>query len=286
MIQKIKIELFDNKFYSVTKVNAQQVNISYIDFYTTPASTPLGMATISPNIYNKVVKLKKLDISIPNNYGYNDDLKETYALYNCIKNSIDAEFFIKASELGELYRVNAPMNFLDFNIKKMKIGVDSSELSRKIISKFVTVSNYIASDGRIGPSQWIVSNSQTYKYILDNLDSPSIIYDSNNNYILFGNSAFIINDSIKDDIILLGRKNNNQQSGVHCFILADNDGNIITQEFAQYGGLTQNRMISIYYSIEDVGIKPQSQFLALKTRSIGYYRSKKLQRIKELYGED
>jgi hypothetical protein len=275
-MQKIKAELFDNKFYIVKGVNKHKINVKFIDLQRSSFS-------ISPQIFSKNINLHNLDIIIEENVllDRTNDIQKTYFLYNYIKNEINKAYFKIITELGEKNRINAPMNKLDI-INIQNINDDSSSISKKVYSKLISASNYIASEGRLGPAQWLVSNNNTYKYILNYLLDMNLSYDTNDN-LLIGNIPYIIDDLIDDDIILIGRKNNIDQPGVICTILTDENDNIITQEYSNIS--FYQKTLSIFFSVDDIGINQKHQFLKINTRSIGYYRAKKLQRIKELYGE-
>ena len=285
-MQRLKPELFDNKFYIVKPVNRDVVNVQFIDFQysTNPAPSTVYPNVIGPNIFTKTIKLHRLDIPI-DRFMKMDETKETYLFYNQIKNEINKDFIRIITELGEKHRIDSPMDRLDIDITKLKktYPEDSKEkIGRKIISKCISSSSYIATDGRIGPAQWVTSNNKTYKFILDNLSDDILTYDDDKN-LLVGGMPYIINDEIGDDIILLGRKNTLEQPGVICTILTDDNGYIYTQEVSGFN--SYQRTLSIYYSVDDIGFNSIRQFLKLNTRSLSYYRAKKLRRIKELYGE-
>ena len=281
-MQKIKAELFDNPLYTVTHTNTDKLSVSFVDFNTTPA-TNLSMSSITPSVIIKNIQLHRLDISIPNTrFQNNAELQETHILYNYIKNEINKEYFKIITKLGEKNRIDAPTAAFDVFIDTLKKD-KTPNIGRRIYSKFLSASSYIASNGRMGPAQWLTSNFKTYKYILNYLDME-LVYDNNSN-LLIGNIPYLVNDLIDDDSILIGRKNSITQTGCHCTILTDKDGYIITNEHVNTEYYDYNKTISVYFSVDDFGITPQTQFLKIGTRSLTYYRCKKLQRIKELYGD-
>lgn len=291
MLPKIKSEFLNNVYYSVNNVNSPQVNISYMDYqYSTTSSTTTFQngngsypITISPNIYTKTIKLDYLEISL-NPFMNINNMNVEQLIFSQIRNEIDKSYIKKLTELGKKHRISAPVNSLDINIKDIKLQCEpeNKSVSRNIISKFMMANNYIATIGRIGPAQWLMSNSKTYRYILSILDSNDLTFVNNN--IMFGNIPYVVNDLIDDDIMLLGRKNDVTTTGIHCFILTDDNGYIYFQEdiSSMYNLQKQYR---IYYKIEDYGSNPEYNFLQLNTRTISYYRAKKLQRIKDVYGQ-
>lgn len=274
MLPRIKPDSLKNDFYIVKPMNNTVGTISFVDFvYST--------STVQPNIFNKNIQLHKLEISI-SKYLNISEMQYVNYIYSIIKKEIDNEYFKKITELGEKNRFNAPVNRLDIDISKMRTEYngDFGTVSRRITSNCITSSNFIAVNGRCGNAHWITSNIKTYNYLINYLDSSY----NNDNKINIGNIQYIINDSVDDDILLLGRKNTIDQSGAHCFILTDDDGYILFNEYINAGDHF-NKNYVIYYAIEDIGISPELQYLKLNTRSLSYYRRKKLEKIRKLNGE-
>ncbi len=286
---QIPISVFNNDFYSINGVNAINVNISYMDFqYSTTTCTttiPTGNGsypiTVSPNVFTKSIQLDYLDISF-NPYSRNSDIENMKLLFDNIRVELNKSYFKRLTDLGEKHRITAPMNSFDINMRdiKLKCKLEKKSVSRNIISKLMMASNYIAAIGRFGPAQWILSNSNTYKYILENIESDDLTFS--NNIMTFGNIPYVVNDLIDDDIMLLGRKNDSTSPGLHCFILTDKNNNIHISEIIN--SYDYQKTYRIYYKIEEIGINPEYNFLKLNPRTLSYYRAKKLKRIKEVYG--
>ena len=270
-LPKIKPEQFENDFFSIK--GTPQLNTSLVFFDFQYVSTPIGlngmsilinqMPSISPNVFQKNIQLKQLVFN--NTLNMSD-----------IKNHLDKEFIKIMSDLGEKHRETAPKNF-DININDMRRKGMSPD--RGIIAKLNNVSNYIAVEGRIGPAQFIVSSIKTYQYILKYIGGMNYLFKGNDLWI--GNMPYKIDNSVEDDIILLGRKNQIDQPGVHCLILTDDDGYISFQPIVDPNF---NTKVILHYNIVDVGFHPQYQFFKINTRDITYYRNLKLQKIKEIYG--
>jgi len=258
----MKPELLDNNFYTIKGTTQDTTNIRFVNF----------QYGVSPNIYQKAVKVQSLTF-------LNKDIT-----IKDIKNEIDKDFFKiitglsnQHSEIASSILPNISKKF-DINIKDLKskgLSVD-----RTIIAKFNNVSNLIAVEGRIGPSQYIVSNNDTYNYILNYIGHNQFLF--HNGIMMIGNMPYIINDNIEGDIILLGRKNRIDQPGVHCLILTNDKGDILFD--TTYDPKMINKKVTIYYKIVDLGTHPYYQFYSIKTRNIAYYRKLKLKRIKDLYG--
>lgn len=282
MIPKINTKYLENDIYSITNSKKITASLSYIDFsYTAPpptlnvSSSSYGM--VSPGVYVKNIQLKRLEISI-NNYC---NTNNTEQIFNIIKHEINKDVYKMITQLGEKSRIEIPSNISDFNLKILKEKY-KDRLSRAILSKFISLSNYIGNQGRIGPAQYAISNFKTYNYILNNLDPIDLSYDKSGNFFIDnGHTPYLIDDLIDDDIIIFGRKNSNNQSGVHCAILTDDNNDIIFQEISSFGEI--NKSLIMFYDVFYIGNNPEYQYIKINTRTIGYYRNKKLQRIKELY---
>jgi hypothetical protein len=293
MIPKINIKYLENDIYSITPTKNITSSISYIDFnYTSPQPVVQsnnilnytkgvilsGYNTVSPNVYLKNIQLRRLEIPI-NTYLCNTN--NTIQIFNVIKNEINKDAFKLMTSLGEKNRITAPTNITNLDIKTLKQKYND-RLSRSIISKFISTSNYIANQGRLGAAQYLISNFKTYNYILSNLDTIYLFYDKNGNlFIDSGHTTYLIDDLVDDDIIIFGRKNRNDQSGVHCAILTDENNDIIFQKMSSFDNF--NTKLIMFYEVFDIGKNPEYQYIKINTRTLEYYRNKKLQRIKKLY---
>jgi hypothetical protein len=271
MLPKIESKLFNNDFYEVKGVNTQTPTISFIGFQSSPNANS-NFGTISLNLYNKTFNLKQLKITVPIFLNFND-IKDVYLVYQQIKIEINKEYFKKITDLGEQHR----------NID-LKFDITNRQLNKGniIIPRLLSASNYIATQGRIGPAQWIVSNKKTYNFFLSYL-KDNLSYDQNNNLII-GNMKWIINNFIDDDIALLGRKNKLDGPGASCFFLTDDKDNIIFTEIIN-SPYSRKRDFIIHYAVEDFGNQSYLQYFKINTKDISYYRYKKLLKIKELSNE-
>jgi len=272
MIPKINVKFLENDFYNVKGTNIQNVNIAYIDFLYQQAQTQTlqpstHFNTITPQVYTKNISLTKT-LQIPIDYYTKDK-----DIFYFIKNELNKEFFKKITILGEQHRLKT----INFDIDIQKIKQNSIHVGSSILNRLVSISNYIYTESRIGPAQYFISNKKTYNYILSYISDINLTYKDNK--LMIGNTPFIINDSIDDDIILVGRKNSLEQSGVHYLIYTDKNNNIELHEIMGF----MNRNLILHYEIFDIGIGPELQYLKINTQSIAYYRNKKLQKIKAIY---
>lgn len=270
MIPKIKPEQLDNQFFSIKGSKIPDATVMFVDFqYGGLLNNPsTSIPTISPNVFQKTFHLSPLAFSSKN------------LTIETIQNEMNKNYIQKISELGEQHReleITLAKKF-DINVNNMKRKGIPPE--RGIIAKFYNASNLLATEGRIGPAQFIVSNSKTYSYILNFIGSMQFLYKGNELWI--GNMPYIINESVEDEKILLSRKNQIDQPGVHCLIMVDDDGYIMFQEMFNPDNFDTKLVMN--YCIDSVGYHPYYQIMKLDIRDIAYYRNKKLQRIKEIYG--
>jgi hypothetical protein len=276
MIPIINASLFENPFYTVTPINQPTAQISYIDFAYSPTSSntftnsPSNLITISPTFISKIIKVKQLIIPL-NPYIE----PEPFYLYNIIKNEINKDYFNRITVLGEQHRKLD----LNFDIIIREIEKTTHNVGRVIINRLNMTNSYIASQGRIGPAHWITANKKTYNMILSYLKNEDLVY--NQSMIpMIGNIPFIINDAIADDIILIGRKNDIKQPGVHCFILVNEQKNIEFQEISNMS--IYNTNLVLYYALEEFGNQPFTQYMKIDTENLASKRYKKLKRIESL----
>ena len=281
MVHKINAQLFDNKFFTIKndKTNSSSVTVHCIDIQYSNQYISQSPSTVPPMLFQKTFKFNPINILFERNF-MSDYRNEINHLYNNIKNTIFNDFFKKVAILGEQNRLTN----IKFDIDISEIKKNSSNIGRSIIARLNNASNYIASQGRLGPAQWFASNNKTYVYILSYMTDLNLTYN-NDGQLMIGNAPFIINDLIDDDMILLGRKNSIEQPGIHCIFKTDSDSNIRFQEYSSIGYRDNINFIT-EYAMDDIGSKPCLQYFKINTRSIGYYRKLKLQRLKEIMNNE
>lgn len=284
MIPKINIKYLENDLYSIRQTQTTRSSISYFDFNYSPPVQTLNLSsygTVGPNVYLKNIQLKKLEFLID---PYLNEYMVSQVCFETIKNEINKDAYKLITSLGEKNRLTAPTNITNFNIKELKEKY-GDRFTKSVMSKFISICNYIASQGRIGPAQYVISNPKTYKYILSNLDTIDFTYDKNGNFFIDnGHTPYIVDNLVDDDVIIFGRKNKIDQSGVHCAILTDENNDIIFHKISSADTFTQQSKLVMYYEVFDVGVNPEFQFMKINTRTLAYYRFLKLKKIKELYG--
>jgi len=186
------------------KTEYNEYKLIFVDFEYSD-STP-----ISPNVF-------EIKGELINTIGITED-------YTSLYNFIVSNFL----ELG-LQSFN---KLDDINKEKFSKKIESDDSGvyvRKLISRMNFVSNNIAIEGRIGPANFIIGNSNNIKYL--------------DYYCSFATFVTkVIHDGIlKDDEIIMGRKNQLDQTGVVFIYQIDGK--------------------NINYSIINTGLSPTKQFM-------------------------
>lgn len=273
MIPKIKPEQLENKFFTIKGTTNIDTTVMFVDFQYSPgpsmnllnnnASNLNSIPTISPNVYQKTFHLNSLTFT---NIDINLEI---------IQNELYKEYFKILSELGDQHREKSPAKNFDINVSEMRRKGMAPD--RGIIAKFNSASNLIAVEGRIGPAQFIVSNSKTYNYILNYIGQMQFLYKGNELWI--GNMPYVIDENVENNKILLSRKNRIDQPGIHCAIMVDEEGYILFQEIVNPNNFETKLVMN--FCVDSVGFHPHYQVMKIDTRSIAYYRNQKLLRIKQ-----
>ena len=293
MNPKINILELENDMFSVSPVYNLNSTISYIDnlnylnSITTPASLTRGALNnggiihsnfnfnFNVNVCTKNINLTRLKFDIDKKYS---EEQSTKYIKSVISDEITNKFIPIVLELGNKNREKLK-NDLPNRLNKFDIFVDKiikefsqekfnkeDKIMRRIYGNFLNASNYITNNGRYGPANFFISNHKNYN------DTNKYIKDINN-------IKYEINNSIKDDIIIVGRKNSVENNGIHCFIYSDNDKNIIFNKIET----PYNISYVIYYTIEEIGSYAENQYLTLHTKDITYYRKEKIKKINNSY---
>lgn len=246
-MEKINLDLFNNRYYEIKNTKDQFVDLFYIDFkYETENDETI---IVGPETFTK-------------RYSLNKHIIEKFDFEN-IKKEIDKDFGLMLSKKGEenrkyLNRVikSGFSEKFDINEKDLieKAEGDISKIGRFMVAKLNTTSSLIATEGRYGPGHWILSNQKTYDWFVKKLNNLGEI---NNNILFVGNLAVEVNESIEDDVLLEGRKNKIDQPGLACVILVDDDNNIIFEEDEK------TKEISIFFTITDIGFFPHKQYMKI-----------------------
>lgn len=269
----ININVLKSDIISFKDVQSHSISVPFLDYNTNYPSMG-GTATISSQLYNKHITLGYVDII------------DNFSLDVLIEH-IENEFFIQAQTLGYKNRKNL-LNESQFDIL-LKNKKNSKDL---IISKLNMIQFEFSKNTRLGGYSFLASNFSTFMNIREYMNMPFEVITINDKHTLNG-IPYIINNNLDEDVLLIGRKNNINQQGIHCFILTDNNKNLDIQvnerffnnttTFYRNPYNTPSKNYRISYKIDDIGLNPEYQYLIIKTSDIQTTRCNKLKKIKELY---
>ncbi len=150
------------------------------------------------------------------------------------------------------------------------MGETTHSIQRKLIAKINNASNFIATDGRIGPAQYLVTNGNLASVIQDiagytinpvnagKLNTNGQLYPMGN----VGNIAIYVDPYMRwdDNYIYLGRKNSVDQPGLLFipYLMAQSISLISEATWAP------RMLIRSRYAVADIGFFPEKQFMAIK----------------------
>lgn len=240
---------------------------------------------IGPKISSKTVAVGTIEVSsalrrteiedIKANTGMDIVQKMESILVNELSQTISKQIIAKIFEMGELNRDSAPLRGTDTifdlntNYAGSNVGGETTHaVQRKLITKIMHASNYIATEGRVGPAQYLVTNGGLAAALADITGytlnpTKSKLNGSGQLYPLgsIGDISIYVDPYMRynDNRIVLGRKNNPDQPGV-IFVpyLMAQSINIISEATFAPRMLLRSR-----YAVTEVGWFPQKQFMTL-----------------------
>lgn len=148
-------------------------------------------------------------------------------------------------------------------------GETYHSMQRKLISKINNASNFIATDGRVGPAQYLVTNGNLASVIQDIAGytiNPVQAGKMNTNGQLYpmgniGNISVYVDPYMRwdDNQIFLGRKNSVDQPGLVFipYLMAQSISLISEATWAP------RMLIRSRYVVSDIGFFPEKQFMAI-----------------------
>lgn len=247
---------------------------------------------IGPKVSSKTVAVGTIEVSsalkrteiedIKANTGMDIVQKMESVLVNELSQTISKQIVAKLFELGEQNRATAPtrggVSIFDFNTSYAAVvgGETTHAVQRKLITKMIHASNYIATEGRVGPATFAVTNGALGASLMDiqaytinpvksKLSGSGQLYPVGT----VGDIAVYVDPYMKynDNRILVGRKNNPDQPGV-IFVpyLMAQQISIISEATWAPRILLRSR-----YAITEVGFFPQKQYVTIHvTDDAGY----------------
>ena len=250
---------------------------------------------IGPKISSKSIAVGTIEVSsalrrteiedIKANTGMDIVQKMESILVNELSQTISKQIVSKIFEMGDLNRSLAPLapnksapgvagltaNTI-FDLDTAYAGGVGGEtthaVQRKLITKMVHASNYIATEGRVGPAQFAVTNGGLAAALMDIAGytinpTKSKINGSGQLYPVgqIGDIQIYVDPYMKynDDKIVVGRKNNPDQPGIIFvpYLMAQSISLISEATFAP------RLLLRSRYAVAEVGWYPQKQFMTI-----------------------
>ena len=248
---------------------------------------------IGPKISSKTIAVGTIEVSsalrrteiedIKANTGMDIVQKMESILVNELSQTISKQIVAKIFEMGNLNRQSAPLasgisgltatasTIFDLNtayVNGMNGGETTHAVQRKLITKIAHASNYIATEGRVGPAQYLVTNGglaaalqdiagYTVNPVKSKLNGQGQLYPVGS----IGDIAIYVDPYMKynDNRIVLGRKNNPDQPGIIFvpYLMAQSISVISEATFAP------RMLLRSRYAVAEVGWFPQKQFMTL-----------------------
>jgi len=249
---------------------------------------------IGPKISSKSIAVGTIEVSsalrrteiedIKANTGMDIVQKMESILVNELSQTISKQIVANVFALGDTNRSTAPSRTgnaagtpgltantifdLDTNYVSGPGGETTHAVQRKLITKMVHASNFIATEGRVGPAQYAVTNGGLAAALMDIAGytinpTKSKINASGQLYPVgqIGDIQIYVDPYMKynDNRIVIGRKNNADQPGLIFvpYLMAQSISLISEATFAP------RMLLRSRYAVSEVGWYPQKQFMTI-----------------------
>ena len=245
---------------------------------------------IGPKISSKTIAVGTIEVSsalrrteiedIKANTGMDIVQKMESILVNELSQTISKQIVAKIFEMGSLNRLTAPLNSLNaaltiFDLDTSYAGTSiiggetTHAVQRKLITKIAHASNYIATEGRVGPAQYLITNGGLAAALQDiagytinptrsKLNGQGQLYPVGS----IGDISIYVDPYMRynDNRIVLGRKNNPDQPGIIFvpYLMAQSISVISEATFAP------RMLLRSRYAVAEVGWYPQKQFMTIQ----------------------
>lgn len=247
---------------------------------------------IGPDIFTKTIQVGDIEISSSLKRTQIEDIKAATGmdivqklesvLVNELTQTISKQIVAKVTELADKNRVawTTPVaggvSKFDFNIDTYLAvgaatpgGETTHSIQRKLIAKINNASNFIATEGRVGPAQYLVTNGNLASVIQDvaGYTLNPVKSNLNANGQLFpmgtvGNISIYVDPYQRwdDNRIFLGRKNSVDQPGLVFvpYLMAQSIQLISEATWAP------RMLIRSRYAVADIGFFPWKQFMTIR----------------------
>ena len=248
---------------------------------------------IGPKISSKTVAVGTIEVSsalrrteiedIKANTGMDIVQKMESILVNELSQTISKQIVAKIFEMGALNAVNAPakgastpgVGVTIFDLDTVYAatsnyvgGETTHAVQRKLITKIAHASNYIATEGRVGPAQYLITNGglaaalqdiagYTINPVKSKLNGQGQLYPVGS----IGDISIYVDPYMRynDNRIVLGRKNNPDQPGIIFvpYLMAQSISVISEATFAP------RMLLRSRYAVTEVGWFPQKQYMTI-----------------------
>jgi len=253
---------------------------------------------IGPKISSKTVAVGTIEVSsalrrteiedIKANTGMDIVQKMESILVNELSQTISKQIVAKIFEMGTLNAASAPLysgtspaalsgqTIFDLNTAYATVtggngnvgGETTHAVQRKLITKIAHASNYIATEGRVGPAQYLITNGglaaalqdiagYTINPVKSKLNGQGQLYPVGS----IGDISIYVDPYMRynDNRIVLGRKNNPDQPGIIFvpYLMAQSISVISEATFAP------RMLLRSRYAVTEVGWYPQKQFMTI-----------------------
>jgi hypothetical protein len=242
---------------------------------------------IGPKISSKSIAVGTIEVSsalrrteiedIKANTGMDIVQKMESILVNELSQTISKQIVAKIFEMGTLNRSSAPLNgsgvsIFDLNTSYATTsgpgGETTHAVQRKLVTKIAHASSYIATEGRVGPAQYLITNGglaaalsdisgYTINPVKSKLNGQGQLYPVGS----IGDISIYVDPYMKynDNRIVLGRKNNPDQPGIIFvpYLMAQSISVISEATFAP------RMLLRSRYAVAEVGWYPQKQFMTI-----------------------
>ena len=258
---------------------------------------------IGPKVSSKSVAVGTIEVStalrrteiedIKANTGMDIVQKMESILVNELSQTISKQIVTKIFALGSQNRLSAPLagyattitgtpsTIFDLDTAYVTYGggpggETTHAIQRKLITKMAHASNYIATEGRVGPAQFAVTNGGLAAALMDiagytinpvksKMNGAGQLYPVGT----IGDIQIYVDPYMKynDNRIVLGRKNNPDQPGLIFvpYLMAQSISVISEATFAP------RMLLRSRYAIADVGFYPQKQFMTIVVKDAAQY---------------
>jgi hypothetical protein len=251
---------------------------------------------IGPKISSKTIAVGTIEVSsalrrteiedIKANTGMDIVQKMESILVNELSQTISKQIVAKIFEMGALNATNAPVSpvagvatIFDLDTSYVTSGPGGETthaVQRKLVTKIAHASNYIATEGRVGPAQYLITNGglaaalsdisgYTVNPVKSKMNSQGQLYPVGS----IGDISIYVDPYMKynDNRIVLGRKNNPDQPGIIFvpYLMAQSISVISEATFAP------RMLLRSRYAVAEVGWYPQKQFMTITVTDVAQY---------------